>query len=346
VGIPKGGIPMKSPQSATENLIGTSGERIFGPDLKQFPIKPKTIEQDRATQTWKKVLPWLSYWIVMGVSFGLTAWLSQDNRMPHYAWYVMAQVNVLVIALLEEIIPKKKEDNLFRDRQSWNDIGHMLLFKLVCRPLIWIVALSIVGFVGTHWQNTRSIWPNRLPVVVQFLLLLLVFDLIGYGYHRMLHRFDCLYAFHALHHDTRSMHVLKSNRLHVGEEVVNFLLLVPVMIIVGTPPGMMIWLGMWEVFEGNLAHSNLDQRFPRWFHYVVRTADVHHIHHSDNDRLQNSNFGGLPIWDVVFGTYRHPFDTQLTTTGIEGNPVPKGFLGQLLFPFTMLLRLRRPASRS
>ena len=286
-----------------------------------------------ATRMTQDILPWTSYWIVMGLSFWLTAWLAADKRLPDYAWYVMAQGNVLIIVLFEEIIPKNKRGSLFRDRQSWNDIGHMLLFKLAVRPLVWIVALSVVNFAASRWHSSNGIWPSSLPVPVQFLILLLVFDLVGYGYHRTLHKFDWLYSFHALHHDTRTLHVLKSNRLHVGEEVVNFLLLVPAMIIVGCPPAMMTWLGMWEVFEGNLAHSNVNQKFPYWFHYVVRTADVHHIHHSAEDRLQNSNFGGLPIWDVLFGTYRHPARTKVTTTGIAGDPVPAGFLAQLVFPF-------------
>jgi len=299
------------------------------------------LRRQRTTANWRAILPWASYWIIMVTSFGLTAWLVQENRLPNTGWYVMAQVNVVLIALFEELIPKNKQNSVFHDRQSWNDIGHMLLFKLVCRPLVWMVALAIVSFASKHWHSSNSIWPSHLPVPAQFVALLLVFDLIGYGYHRALHRFDFLFAFHALHHDTRNMHVLKANRLHVGEEVINFLLLVPAMIIVGCPPGMMIWLGMWEVFEGNLAHSNVDQKFPSWFHYVVRTADVHHIHHSNEGRLQNSNFGGLPIWDVIFGTYRHPFDTTLTTTGIDGNPVPKGFWGQLCYPLVSNFRALR-----
>lgn len=294
-----------------------------------------------AVAAWRAVLPWMSFWIVMGLSFWLTAWLADESRIPDYAWYVMAQVNVVLIVLFEQLIPKDKGNSLFRDGQSWNDLGHMLLFKLAWRPLVWMAALYVVTFSASHWHTSNSIWPSRLPAVVQFLLLLLVFDLVGYAYHRALHHFGRLRVFHALHHDTRKMHVLKSNRLHFGESVLNFLLLVPAMIIVGCPPAMMIWLGMWEVFEGNLAHSNVDQRFPRWFHYIVRTADVHRIHHSDDGRLQNSNFGGLPIWDVIFRTYRHPFNTPVPTTGISGDPVPRGFFAQLLFPFAAPFRLKK-----
>lgn len=274
----------------------------------------------------------------MAASFALTAWLSDEQVLGGWAWYVMAQGNVLLILAFEALIPRDPAHSPFRDRQSWNDIGHMLLFKLAIRPAMWGVAFAIVQFFAPEESDVGGFWPSSLPVAAQFLILLLVFDLIGYLFHRTLHRFDRLYVFHALHHDTRRLHVLKSNRLHVGEEIANFMLLVPAMILAGIPGHLVIWLGMWEVFEGNLAHSNVDQRFPRWFHYVVRTSGVHRIHHSCDDGQQNSNFGGLPIWDVIFGTYRHPFDTHVAETGVAGDPIPPGFVGQLWFPFRAMFR--------
>lgn len=291
--------------------------------------------------TWRKVLPWTSFWITMGLCFGLTAWMTRPNRLPTAGWYIMAQVSVLIVVFFEELIPRNKANSLFRDHQSWNDIGHMLLFKLVFRPLVWMLALWFIGFASHHLPHLERVWPSRWPVALQFLALLAVFDLVGYGYHRTLHRYDWMFAFHSLHHDTENMHVLKSNRLHVGEEVINFMLLVPAMILLGCPTGMMIWLGMWEVFEGNLSHSNVDQRFPRWFHYLVRTIDVHYIHHSADGRQMNSNFGGFPIWDIVFGTYLHPFDNKVSEYGLRGYPTQRGFLAQLWFPLQNLIRRQR-----
>ena len=302
---------------------------------------PNMASSSDGTSVWRQTLQWTSYWIVMGLCFGLTAWLAQPNHFPETAWYIMAQVSVLLVVFFEELIPRSKANSLFRDRQSWNDIGHMLLFKLVCRPLVWMVALWFIGFSSRHLPHTQKLWPSSWPVPLQFISLLLVFDLVGYLYHRVLHRYDWMFAFHSLHHDTNNMHVLKSNRLHVGEEVVNFMIVVPGLILAGCPPGVMIWLGMWEVFEGNLSHSNVDQKFPHWFHYLVRTIDVHYIHHSADGRQMNSNFGGLPIWDIVFGTYLHPSKTQVPGYGLRGYPTPKGFLAQLWFPFQNLFRLQR-----
>jgi sterol desaturase/sphingolipid hydroxylase (fatty acid hydroxylase superfamily) len=245
---------------------------------------------------------------------------------------------MVIVLGCEALIPRRPQDRWFRDRQSWNDLAHLLLFKFGIRPLAWIATLAVVLFVNTHWRTVSGFWPSQWPFLLQFAVLLLAFDLVGYLYHRTLHSVDWLFAFHALHHDTRRVHMLKAVRVHFGEEFVNFLLVVPLCIVAGIPTPLLTWLGMWNVFESNLAHSNVDQRFPRWVHYVVRTSGVHYIHHSEDGALQNSNFGGLPIWDILFRTYKHPSATLVTSTGLQGNPVPGNFIRQLGFPFMALFR--------
>lgn len=292
------------------------------------------------TATWRSLLGWSSYWIVMAASFGLTAWLAGGSRIDAKTAYIMATGNMLMVAFLEQLVPRIPGNNLFRDRQSLNDIGHLLLFKFACRPLAWAATIAVVSLVGTRWGYLRGAWPTTLPIVAQFVILLLLFDLVGYAYHRSLHSVDRLFLIHALHHDTREVHMLKAVRVHFVEEFINFVISVSPFILIGVPPLLLTWLGMWNVFESNLAHSNVDQRFPRWMHYIIRTSGVHYIHHAADAELQKSNFGGLPIWDVVFRTFRHPADTPVAVTGIGSEEMPTGFLGQLWFPVLAQMRLR------
>jgi ornithine lipid hydroxylase len=280
-------------------------------------------------------LPWMSYWLIMLLSFELTALLAGAAPINARAAYLMSVGNMTIVGFMEWLLPRNPRTNLLRDRQSWNDIAHLLFFKLTIRPLAWGVTIFVV-VTANHWHWSTGIWSRylaNLPVIVQFVTLLLLFDLIGYGYHRSLHRIDCLFRFHAIHHDTRQVHLLKAVRVHFVEEFINFLVEVSPFLLMGCPTPLLIWLGMWNVFESNLAHSNVDQRFVWWIHYIVRTVDVHYIHHAEEVVLQNSNFGGLPIWDLVFGTYRHPQHNPVAATGIKGDPVPPDFVGQLLFPF-------------
>jgi sterol desaturase/sphingolipid hydroxylase (fatty acid hydroxylase superfamily) len=308
--------------------------------MQQVDVSTRNVRgvPSREPAKWRRIAPWLSYWVVMAVSFALTRWLSGEGHVTATAAYVMAVGNMIIVIACEALIPRRPQDQLFHDRQSWNDVAHLLLFKFGIRPVAWVATIALVGVVNTHLQRVSGFWPSHWPFLAQFVVLLLAFDLIGYVYHRTLHSADWLFAFHALHHDTRRVHMLKAVRVHFGEEFVNFLLVVPLCIVAGCPTPLLTWLGMWNVFESNLAHSNVDQRFPNWVHYVVRTSGVHYIHHSEHFALQNSNFGGLPIWDIIFGTYRHPSATPVTSTGLHGNPVPRNFIRQLWFPFVALLR--------
>ena len=43
---------------------------------------------------------------------------------------------------------------------------------------------------------------------------------------------------------------------------------------------------------------------PRWGGFFIQRPEMHRIHHERN--VHQSNYGDLPIWDMIFGTYRNP----------------------------------------
>jgi sterol desaturase/sphingolipid hydroxylase (fatty acid hydroxylase superfamily) len=49
-------------------------------------------------------------------------------------------------------------------------------------------------------------------------------------------------------------------------------------------------------------HANL--RTPRWLGYLIQRPESHGIHHQRG--IHAFNYGDLPIWDMVFGTFRNP----------------------------------------
>ncbi len=281
----------------------------------------------------RALLPWTSFWAVMGVSFGAAAWATGGEPLSAGVASAMTVANTFLVAIVEQLLPRKAHANLLRDRQSLNDIGHGVLFTFVGRPLAAAVGIAFVAFVSQRFEGLSALWPVGLPLLAQLALALLLLDLANYGFHRALHRVPRLWWFHAVHHDTRQMHLLKSGRLHIGEQVLQFLVVATPLLLLGCPTEVMLWLGLWTVFEGNLAHSNLDQRFPAWLHYVMPNVHLHYVHHAEDPELHDANFGGLPLWDLVFGTFRHPDRNPVEATGLPGDPVPPGFLAQVWFPF-------------
>lgn len=80
-------------------------------------------------------------------------------------------------------------------------------------------------------------------------------------------------------------------------------------------------------------HANLSWRFPVIEKFLV-TPRFHHWHHGIEKEAIDVNFSiHFPLFDRLFGTYFLPKDKWPEGYGIEGHPVPLGYLKQLMYPF-------------
>jgi ornithine lipid hydroxylase len=278
---------------------------------------------------------WFTFPVMMG-GFVAVAVLGLERGIdPGRLTVELAVLNFFVILGLEQVLPRNPAINAFRDRQSLNDLGHGLLLSFA-RPFSTAVGIALVAWLA-EWRlgsGLATVWPASWPFAAQFTVAFALLTFLDYWVHRSFHTFDWLWWFHAIHHDTPQMHILKSGRIHAGEELLNALLKPLPLLLLGAPPDVMVLLGMWRVFDGNLVHSNIAQRFPSWAHYFVPTVQLHNLHHAQDRRQQDTNYSGsTAFWDWLFGTFSHPERCPLGPLGIAGSTVPKGFLAQLAYPF-------------
>jgi sterol desaturase/sphingolipid hydroxylase (fatty acid hydroxylase superfamily) len=280
-------------------------------------------------------LAYLSFPVLLFTFVGLAAW-GLDNGMPPAQWGVLLTVlNFSLILGVEQVLPRNRRMNVFL-----NDIGHGLILAVVARPLGSSISIVTVAFLATlRGDAATTWWPDSWFFEAQLLWGLLFYTFMDYWTHRVLHSVDRLWWFHAVHHDTPQMHILKSGRLHLGEELFSALLRPVPLLLLGAPAEVLVWMELLSVFLGNLVHSNVDQRFPSWAHYFLPTVQLHNLHHATDRRYQDSNYSGFwPVWDVIFRTFNHPDRSPLGALGIEQSPVPQGFLDQVLFPFRAQVR--------
>ncbi len=284
----------------------------------------------------RRLLAWLSFPVLMGGFVAIAIWGLARGFDPVRFGAALTVVNFFVILAVEQLLPRNPRMNVFHDRQSWNDMGHGVLLAVLARPVG--TAASVAGLTWLAQlrgaTGIASAWPGAWPFAAQFTLALGFWTFADYWIHRSLHTFDRLWWFHSVHHDTPEMHILKSGRIHFGEEIFNAVLKPVPLLLLGAPPDVMALLGLWIVFDGNLVHANIDQRFPSWAHYFVPTVQLHSLHHARDRRFQDSNYSGSSaIWDVLFGTFSHPDRCHAGELGIAQSPVPKGLLAQIWFPF-------------
>jgi sterol desaturase/sphingolipid hydroxylase (fatty acid hydroxylase superfamily) len=80
-------------------------------------------------------------------------------------------------------------------------------------------------------------------------------------------------------------------------------------------------------------HANLGWRLPI-LEKVLVTPRFHHWHHGIEAEAVDVNFAvHFPLFDRLFGTYFFPESRWPSGYGVQGHPVPKGYLEQFKYPF-------------
>ncbi|MGZ4805876.1 MAG: sterol desaturase family protein [Ilumatobacteraceae bacterium] len=277
-------------------------------------------------------------WPLVMIGSLYAAWWGFADGISTPLWaFVVSTATFLVVLALEHVMPAVPGWSLFRDRQSFNDIGHGILIGGLSRPIALPITVGVVGLVVAVNDEARSRGPgpHNWPMVAQVALGLLLWSLANYWTHRWFHRVERLWWFHALHHDPTRMQLLKGNRIHIGEDFLRYVVMLAPLLVLGASGRVVLWIAMWNNVEGTLAHSNADMRFPGLAHWLLPTPQNHRVHHAADRELQDSNFAGItPVWDQLFGTYRHPDRHPVVEFGLGGGEtVPDGFAAQLVFPF-------------
>ena len=277
---------------------------------------------------------YLPYPAYMAAFMGLSVWCFQQGFDSGIWIPALTVFSFIVILALEQLFPRRPSMNTLRDWQSINDSAHGVLTG-VMRPIGTSLGIVILASLSEFRLATgiETFWPSHWNVALQIVLAQFVGGFAAYWVHRSMHEYDRLWWFHSIHHDTEQVHVLKSGRFHFMDEIYGALITPLPLLLLGVSTEVIILSSMWQVFNGSMGHANTQQRFPSCFHYLFSTVDLHNLHHSSERRYHDSNYSGTPIWDILFGTFRHPDRCHSETFGIAERYVPRGFFSQLWFPF-------------
>jgi sterol desaturase/sphingolipid hydroxylase (fatty acid hydroxylase superfamily) len=74
--------------------------------------------------------------------------------------------------------------------------------------------------------------------------------------------------------------------------------------VLGVGAGAAALAGLAAVVCAMFQHANL--RTPRWLGYLVQRPETHSLHHQRG--VHAGNYASLPIWDLLFGTFRDAED--------------------------------------
>ena len=73
-------------------------------------------------------------------------------------------------------------------------------------------------------------------------------------------------------------------------------------LIIGVDPQSITIFLLSTTFLAIFQHANI--RTPQWLGYIIQRPESHGVHHAR--KIHFKNFSGLPIFDILFGTFENP----------------------------------------
>jgi sterol desaturase/sphingolipid hydroxylase (fatty acid hydroxylase superfamily) len=187
----------------------------------------------------------------------------------------------------------------FPPRPGWQWLG--ALFLLLSMMIGTVLPLYLpVDWMAEH----RLIDGTGLGVVGGAIVGFVVLELAVYFWHRSVHTFAVMWRlFHQMHHSPQRVDIPGSLVFHPLESAAYTVIpLVVTVIVLGLDPLAAAITGYLFAFTGMFQHWNV--RTPQWLGYVIQRPESHCVHHRKGVHFYN--FADLPLWDMLFGTFRNP----------------------------------------
>lgn len=185
-------------------------------------------------------------------------------------------------------------------------------FWRVRATVVTVATFYIAGYVAVFWGTLLGdfhlLEGTGLGTWGGAAVGVLVYEFGHYWYHRAAHRYDWLWrAGHQMHHSAESLDAFGAYYLHPVDTffftTVSSMVFFPLL-------GLTVEAGivgaLFLTFNAMFQHMSF--RTPRWLGYIIQRPESHSVHHGRG--IHRYNYSDLPLWDIIFGTFRNPEDFQ------------------------------------
>ena len=169
-----------------------------------------------------------------------------------------------------------------------------------------MVPVLVDGWLGAH----RLIDATGLGIAGGAVVGFVVLELGVYWWHRSLHRFSLLWRWHQMHHSAERIDVYGAMWFH-PLDIAGFTLVgsVSLVLVLGVRGEAALIASSAASLLSLFQHANL--RTPRWLGRFIQRPEAHAIHHQRG--VHAFNYSDLPVWDMLFGTYKNPVNLSQWT---------------------------------
>ena len=145
---------------------------------------------------------------------------------------------------------------------------------------------------------------------------IILYELGVYTWHRAMHNNNLLWRiFHQMHHSAERLDTYGAFYFSLFD-MVGFTVLGTVCFsfIAGLSPQSITIVLLVTNFFSIFQHANI--KTPKWLGYFIQRPESHAIHHARG--IHAYNYSDLPLFDLVFGTFKNPGEYKYETGFYEG----------------------------
>ncbi len=269
-------------------------------------------------------------WFQPFMMFALVAfWYYAPNSIAKTSTAIGIGLGFKAIMLaLEWFFPRHKSWHL-----TWKELATDLFYVGISITLVrfvdnFIGSDAIIEHVLNSYDWDKFAWFTTLPLLVQALAILLIFDFGQYWMHRAMHNWYPLWLPHSVHHYITQLNLFKGA---VGNPVELFLIGLGIGGLFDFLPRAALLAGAIGTSITIYQHTNVRFNSPRWWRFMFNTTEHHSLHHSQDFEATRSNYANtFIIIDRIFGTC---LDGEAELLGMEGGR-RMSIREQMLYPFT------------
>jgi sterol desaturase/sphingolipid hydroxylase (fatty acid hydroxylase superfamily) len=208
---------------------------------------------------------------------------------------LMIPATYFTMLALEAVFPART----FPAVRGWRWVGILGLVLLLTLGIVTPLLLPL------EWlEKHRLIDGTKLGVPLGVVVGYAIVSFLSFLWHRSLHRSPLLWRlFHQIHHSPKRLDLSSGVVFHpLDAFMFTVVQLVALTLVIGLDPLAAAVTGYVATFYSLFQHWNV--KTPRWLGYVIQRPEQH-CHHHELD-VHASNYADLPLWDLLFGSFKNP----------------------------------------
>lgn len=211
---------------------------------------------------------------------------------------MLVPIYVLIISLLMIFYETKQPG------RSWPEVRGWWLRSAFLNGL-QVLTVFLAGLGWDRWLLQFQPWAlHDLGNYTGGLLGYLAITFFFYWWHRIRHKSDFLWRWvHQVHHSPKRLEILTAFYKHPFEFIADSLLCSIILYsLLGLNPKAASHAVMLSALAELFYHWNV--KTPYWVGFIFQRPESHCVHHQHG--IHAFNYGDLPLWDMLFGTFRNP----------------------------------------